>query len=638
MLFSPWFLPYPTLFFETLLRIMAILKDIKENLGGATSYKEDLQLYRRLLTLLNPHWKRFSISVAASIPVAAMGGVLTYLSGTLVDELLQHNNIGVLKLVPLVILASALIEGVFTYISNYQSNYVGTSISQSLRKGLFDKLIVEDIQYIFKNTPGDLLSRYYTDPGRVQAAIVDNLQSLILESMSIVAFSVVLLTRSWQLAIAALAIISLIIFPIQIISKKIRTLDFQNQKIAGALYDVFYEAVVGAPVIAVFNLQQAQSKRFDKVLQEFFVNTMRMTRASIVLKPILQAISALGVAGILSVGAILVERHTLTAGQLTSFLIALILLYKPIKNVGGIISKIQRVFAPAERVFEKLGRASTITDGPNPIAVNQFESLTFEDVSYSYQEDASSPVLNHINLTVKPGETIALVGRSGGGKSTFVNLIPRFMDPTGGRLLLNGHDMKDVSLHDLRNLIAMVNQQTVLFRGSLEENVRLGNASATQEQLDKAFEVANLNEMLSMRLSGSDSDAGPGGAYLSGGQRQRVSIARALIKNAPILILDEATSALDNESEAFIQDAFKELSAGKTVFVIAHRLSSVLMADRILVMDKGHIVECGNHNELMALKGLYSHLFELQFRHLNADDTNPYLMNTAALPPLPQPV
>lgn len=578
------------------------------------SYKiTDKELYKKLLAYLPRYKERFTIGFLASIPAASLNGLLAFLIGPFVDNLLKSHNYQILFIIPVALIAATLVQGVCDYISSYYTTYVGTAISQDIRLELYEQLSKMDQKYISTSSPGDLLTRYYNDPSRLQLAIVNHLQTFILESFSAIFLAGVLLYRSWQFAIVAILIISTIIFPLQIISKKLRRLDNESQEILATIFDIFNESVYGSKIVAIFGLKDYQMKRFRKRLKDYFGTSMRLARASAILQPVMQMITVFGIALIITFGTVKVQSGALTPGDMTSFLVALVLLYKPVKNLGNIIGKIQRIFAPAERVFEKLALQPAILEVDNPLEPSHFESLTFENVTFAYEP--GKPVLKNIDLHVQAGQTIALVGESGGGKSTLVDLIPRFLDPVEGRILLNGDDLKTVSFKGLHSLMAIVTQDTVLFDASIRENILLGRLNASDEDVQKALEAANLKAFIDSLENGLDTRVGPRGAMLSGGQKQRIAIARAFLKNAPLLILDEATSALDNESEAAVQDAMINIMKGKTVIVIAHRLSTVRFADRILVVEGGRIIESGRHDELLRKNGSYTRLYMLQFRH-----------------------
>jgi subfamily B ATP-binding cassette protein MsbA len=573
----------------------------------------DKVLYLRLLSYLKPYQQRFALGFLASIPAASLNAALAFLIGPFVDKLLSTQQYTILFVIPIALIVASVLQGLCEYVSTYYTTYVGTAVSQDIRIQLYKQLTRMDQKYLNQSSPGDLITRYYSDPSRLQSAIVNHLQTFILELFSTIFLASVLFYRSWQFALVAILVISTIFIPIQLISKKLRRLDNETQEILATIYDIFNESIYGSKVIKIFGLKNYQFKRFSKRLNEYFGVSMRLTRAGAILHPVMQFITAIGISLIILFGSLQVQAGQMSPGEMTSFLVALVLLYKPIKNVGSIIGKVQRIFAPAERVFEKLDQVPAILEVPNPVQIQEFHALRLENVSFAYEE--GKPVLKNIDLEIRVGETLALIGESGGGKSTLVDLIPRFMDPTEGRILLNGVDLKSVSFDSLSSLFAIVTQETLLFDATIRENILLGNLNATEQQLDNALEAANLTEFIRSLENGLDTRIGSRGALLSGGQKQRIAIARAFLKDAPVVIFDEATSALDNESEAAVQDAMMKVMQGKTVIVIAHRLSTIRFADRILVIDAGQVAESGSHDELLAQKGIYNKLFQIQFRH-----------------------
>ncbi len=580
--------------------------------NAITQFKKDKATYLRLMAYLKPYRTRFILAILCTLPVAAMSGAIAYLVGTLADKVLQSKDYGLFALIPVGIIVLHSVEGLFLYYSRYLLAWVGTRISEDLRRSLFQKLLSLDIGDIKKQTPGALLSRYYSDPTRLQAAIVSSQQTFIVDVLTGLSLAAVLVARSWDLAVIAIGIISFIIIPIRIISKKIRKLDDDNQIAAAKLYDALYESIFGADLIALYDLTQRQTKKFDKALHDFFSNAMKIVKTNAVLKPVMQFISAIGIGAIFYWGGLKVSNNTMTPGELTSFIVALILLYRPVKSMGNTFSRIQRILAPAERVFEKLDMEPSIKILPNAQDIGEFESVTFDNVGFTY-DAGEKHALKDVNLTINKGEIVAVVGRTGGGKSTLVNMIPRFLEPTHGEMRMNGLPYNQITGKSLRKQLAVVSQQTILFDGTIEDNIRLGRLDATEAELDHAIEISQSREILDTKLGGKLSSAGPGGNKLSGGQKQRVAIARAILKNANMIVFDEATSALDNETEHAIQAALHDLIKEKTVLIVAHRLSTIRMATRILVVDKGHIIEDGNHDALMELDGIYAKLYKLQF-------------------------
>jgi ATP-binding cassette, subfamily B, bacterial MsbA len=581
-----------------------------------TSLATDQALYLRLLSYLKPYKTRFIIGMLASIPAASLDGVLAYAVGPLTDRMLKDHDYSILMWIPALLLGATLVQGVCFYISNYCNYYIGTAISRDLRTKLFSQVIKMDLAYFKRFTTGELYSRYVSDPGTLQQAIVTNLQDFVIQLFSFLGLAAVLMYRNWIFAFVAIAVISTIVVPLQVISKRIRKLDHDSNQNLAQMISVFTEAMWSSKLIIGFQLEKYQSKRFERALKDYFNTSMRILKTGTWLKPLMQLIAAGGISGIVVIGAMQVQSGKMSPGDLGSFIVALVLLYKPVKTLGNIFGKVQRILAPAERVFEKLDARSALPEPENPISMDRVNSIEFKDVQFEYV--LGKPVLQNINFTAQAGEIIALVGQSGGGKSTLVDLIPRFMDVTGGQIQINGVDIRQVSTDWLRSQIAIVSQDSMLIDGTIRENILLGRLDATEADILEAVQLAQLGELIESLPLGLETPTGKNGTLLSGGQRQRIAIARAFLRNAPLLILDEATSALDNESEALVQDALMSIMKGRTVFVIAHRLSTIQCANRIMVVDRGEIIETGDHQALIDLNGIYSKLYHLQFRFLEA--------------------
>ena len=581
------------------------------------SLATDQALYLRLLQYLKPYKTRFVIGMLASIPAASLEGAAAYAIGPLMDKMIKEHDYSILMWIPLALISATVLQGVCYYISNYCNYYIGTAISRDLRLQLFSQVIKMDLAYFKRYTTGELYSRYVSDPGTLQQAIVTNLQDFVIQLFSFLGLAAVLIYRNWIFAFVAIGVISTIVIPLQIISKRIRKLDHDSNQNLAQMISVFTEAMWSSKLIIGFQLESYQQKRFERALHQFFSTSMRITKIGTWLKPLMQFIAAFGISGIVVFGAMQVQSGKMTPGELSSFIVALVLLFKPVKTLGNIFGKVQRILAPAERVFEKLDEESELAECENPLVLDRINTIRFQDVHFEYVPD--KPVLRNINFTAQAGEIIALVGQSGGGKSTLMDLIPRFMDVTGGQILVNDVNIRNVSTKWLRSQIAIVSQDSMLIDASIRENILLGRLNATEVELREAVRLAQLDELVDSLPLGLDTQTGKNGTLLSGGQRQRISIARAFLRNAPLLILDEATSALDNESEALVQDALMSIMQGRTVFVIAHRLSTIQCANRIMVVDRGQIMETGNHQELLELNGMYSKLYHLQFRYLEAE-------------------
>jgi subfamily B ATP-binding cassette protein MsbA len=423
----------------------------------------------------------------------------------------------------------------------------------------------------------------------------------------------VLLLQSWSLTLIAVSILSLIVVPVSIFGKKIRKSSRGGQQAIGDLVSVLSESIQGAKIVQSFNLETYQIDRFNKTNKSFFDNSIKAVKSEAILSPILAMIGSIGIASVIWVAGNMVVNHTMTLGSLTSFVISLLLLYSPIKNIGRINGIVQPALAAASRVFEVLDRDPELKDCENPIELQPGpHRIKFDQVFFQYPGNENM-VLRDINLDVEPGKLIALVGLSGSGKSTMANLVPRFFDVTAGTIYIDGINIKEVKLDSLRNEIAVVTQDNFLFNTTVAENIRLGNLKATPENVEKAAKEAFCHDFIMELPQKYDTMIGERGVRLSGGQQQRLAIARAFLKDAPLIIMDEATSSLDNESEAMVQEALNKLMEGRTVIVIAHRLSTVRHADQIYVLDHGQVLENGTHSQLISADATYARLIRAQF-------------------------
>jgi subfamily B ATP-binding cassette protein MsbA len=574
-------------------------------------FSQDRSLYTRLLSYLAPYKGRFTIALIASIPASSLNGVIAWMIGPFLDAMVKGQDATYLLWLPLAVLAVTVLQGLFEYVSDYYTNYMGFAVTKDIRMQLFKQLNKMELHYFKMHSSGDLITRYYTDPTSLQQAIVTNLQGFIIQLFTGIFLAIVLFTRNWLLAIFAILIISMIGVPLYFISQKIRKLDHLSREISASLANIIYESLFGIKEIISFQRQPFQEKRFEKALEQFFSASMRITKSETILKPLMQLIAGLGIAGIILLSTYQIKIGAMTRGDVVSFLVALVLLYKPVKVIASILGKVQRIMAPAERVFEKIDLQPKLKEVDEPVSIGSLETIEFENVSFHYHPD--KPVLRNVNLTVQAGETIAFVGPSGGGKTTLVELIPRFLDPITGRILYNGSDLREIKLNQLRGNIALVSQDTVLFDGTIADNIRFGKLEATDDEVKEALRKAYLLDWVESSPLGLNTRVGERGGMVSGGQKQRISIARAFLKNSPILILDEATSALDSESERMIQQAMEGVMENRTVFIVAHRFSTIKSVDRIVVMSGGKIAEIGSHEELINKNGLYNRLYQLQF-------------------------
>lgn len=572
-----------------------------------------IQVYARLLNYIKPYWRIFVCGMIVALPSGAMDGAIAYLSGQGLQKIFIEGQNTLVYLVPIAVLIIVLLQGVFRFFEAFCIRYVGASAIRDLRNEMFCHLEKQPLLYFQGQSSGVLISRMINDISLIEHAISQAFQAMISRVVTLVSLTIVLFVQSFWLSVIALSILSLIVVPVSILGKKIRKNARRGQEAIGDLVSVLSESIQGAKIVQSFNLEEYQTAKFLTTNRQFFDNTVKAIRAEALLSPILAMIGAVGLAAVIWVAGYQVLHNHMTMGSLTSFIIALLLLYTPIKNIGRINGIIQPALAAAARVFEVLDLepnlsdiegAKTLPEGPHRIK--------FDRVYFQYPKH-NQMVLRDITLDIPAGRMVALVGLSGSGKTTMANLVPRFFDPTSGRVLIDDVATTNYSLSSLRSQIALVTQDNFLFNCSVAENIRLGKLDATQEMVETAAKAAYCHDFIVELPDGYATQIGERGVRLSGGQQQRLAIARAFLKDAPILILDEATSALDNESEAMVQKALSALMKGRTVVVIAHRLSTVKHADQILVLHQGQIVEAGTHNKLLESGKTYARLVQAQF-------------------------
>lgn len=586
-------------------------------------------LLQKIYPYIKPHWGRILINLIIAIPLGLLDGVVALSLRPYMDLVINGNpsvtytimghNVQVQSsfaaIIPIGIILFAAFQGVLKYLSHYLTDWLGQRISNSLKVDLFKKLTSLDPQFYDVNSSGLVLTRFLSDPDAASKSIIANLQTFISTAFGIVGLVAVLLYNSWQLAIVGVTIMALAITPVTFIRKKIKSVSNATMVVGGNMTTNFNETFAGNKIIAAYNLQNDQNQKFENQIHQQFDLAMSLTKRVGWMSPIMYFVCSIGIALVFWYGTHLILTGVLTAGSMMSFVTSLLLLYKPVKNLGNTLTGLQTTFVAMGRVFELFDLVPYIKDEPNALELHGLNNdINFNNISFEYEPGL--PVLRNINLRIKKNETIALVGNSGGGKSTLVNLIPRFYDVKSGAIEFDGIDIRNYTLKSLRNQISFVFQDNYLFSGTIRENILMGNERATEEDIQKVVKMAHLEDFVSTLEKGLDTYVGERGTTLSGGQRQRVAIARAMIKDAPIVILDEATSALDNESEAVVQKALDNLIQNKTVFVIAHRLSTIKNADRIAVINEGELAELGTHDELMQINnGKYKHLYEMQFKN-----------------------
>ena len=586
--------------------------------------------YGYLLDKMYPYIKsvmgRTLLLVALAIPLGLLDGVVAFSLRPYMDYVVNGNSEQVftlcghtfqlqafwLKLIPYGIVCFALLQGILKYLCNYLTEWTGNKMSNSLKVDLFRKLTSMDTKFYDINSSGLVLSRFLTDPEQASKRLIETLKSFILCAFELLALVFVLLFNSWKLAVIGVGVMAIAITPVTFIRKKIKSVSNATMVVGGDMTTNFNETFAGNKIITAYNLQEQQNGKFEGQIKTQFNLAMALTKRVGWMSPIMYFICSIGIALVMNYGNSLIMSGEMTAGSFASFVTALLLLYKPTKSLGLTLTNLQNTFVAMARVFELFDLMPEIKNKKDAIKFDKTGVIEFSNVNFEYEKDV--PVLKNFNLTVQPNETIALVGNSGGGKSTVVNLIPRFYDVISGSIKINNTDLRDYDIVALRNAISFVFQDNYLFSGTIKENILMGRPDANNAEIEEAIRLAHLDEFLGNLENGIDTYVGERGASLSGGQRQRVAIARAIIKNSPIVILDEATSALDNESEAIVQKALDNLMKNRTVFVIAHRLSTIQNADRIAVLQEGELVELGSHSELINKEnGKYRYLYEMQF-------------------------
>ena len=586
-------------------------------------------LLSRVWPYIKPYWFRILIGFLVAIPLGLLDGVtafalkpyMDYVVGGKVCEfsLLGHDvtitSMQMAVIIPIGVILFAAFQGVLRYLNGYISTWTSQRITNDMKFDLFDRLIHMHPQFFDENSSGIIISRYMGDPATASTGIVDQVKTITTSLFGALGLIAVMLYSSWMLAIIGVVVLCAAFVPIALIRKRIKSASNKNMVIGGNITTNINETYSGNKVMAAYELQGRQDADFRKQTWDSFNVNMSLYKRAGWMSPIMYIIASFGIATVLGVGTWLITSGQMTAGSFASFVTSLLLLYKPVKTLGNTLTSIQTIFVALGRVLELFDLEPEIKDAPNAKTLNGLDkSISFENVNFEYIPE--HPVLKNISLLINKGESIAIVGNSGGGKSTLVNLLPRFYDIKSGSIKIDGTDIREFTLSSLRKNISMVFQDNFLYSGTIKENIMMGNYQATDTELEQAIESAHLQDVISELPNGIMTELGERGTTLSGGQRQRVAIARAMLRNAPIVILDEATSALDNESEAIVQKAMDNLMQNRTVFIIAHRLSTIKNADRIAVINEGELVELGTHDQLINIEhGHYKTLYEMQFKH-----------------------
>jgi len=570
------------------------------------------ELYLRLLHYVAPYWRVFALALIGMVIVALTEPALPALMKPLLDGTFVRKDAALMHWMPAAILALVAVRGSAEYVASYGINWVGNKLVMDLRQAMFDKLLTLPTAVYDDRATGNLISKLTFDVTQVTAAGTSVLTVLFKDTLSLIGLLAWMLWLNWKLTLLALVMAPLIVGVVRLISVRLRASSRAVQQAMGDVTQVLQETIDGHKVVKLFGGQRYEAARFAEQTNRVRRFMMKQTTAAAASVPVVQLLAGIALAAIVYLATQQSSANEITVGEFVSFVTAMLMLTAPLKRITGVNEPLQRGLAAAESVFELIDQEGESDPGRTAIARARGE-IRFDDVNFRYG-GANRPALDAIALTINPGETVALVGVSGSGKSTLANLVPRFYRPTSGRILLDGHDLETLTLASLRANIALVSQDVVLFNDSVAANIAYGVMRDTSEaDIVAAAEAAHAMEFIRNMPQGLQTLVGENGVKLSGGQRQRLAIARALLKNAPVLVLDEATSALDSESERYVQAALEALMQGRTTMVIAHRLSTIERAGRIVVLDRGRIAEIGNHRELLAAEGIYARLYRIQF-------------------------
>ena len=568
--------------------------------------------YRRLLGYVIQHGWAFAVSVLGFVLFAATQPAFASLMEYMVDSVEQGSQ-QARTIIPVAVLGIFVVRGVGFFLGNYGIAYVARRVIHQLRLDIFDHLLILPARFYHRNVSGTLLSKLTFNVEQVAGAATDAVKIFVREGLTIIGLLAYIVHLNWQLSLVFLTIGPFIGWAVSKASKRFRTVSINLQDSMGQVTASASEAIRGYDVVRVFGGQQQEQQRFGQASNNNRQQAMKLALAESIYIPLVQMIVALAMAGLIYLALHPSVINTMTAGQFIAFITAAGMLTKPLRSMTEINSILQQGIAASQSIFSLLDESPELDQGTKKITRAQ-GNISFQKVTFSYDE---KPVIEQLNLSIEAGQVVALVGRSGSGKSTLVNLLLRFYDPQAGQILLDGEDIQDLRRVDLRRQVALVNQQVVLFNGTIAQNIAYGAMfDVSDERITAAAKAARVTEFTDRMSLGLDTMVGESGVLLSGGQRQRIAIARALLKDAPLLVLDEATSALDTESERHIQAALDEVMVGRTTLVIAHRLSTIEQADVILVMDQGQLVEQGSHQQLITAQGLYAHLHQLQFQSI----------------------
>lgn len=568
--------------------------------------------FRRLFDLVKPYWVKLGLAMICMLFVSLLTAAQAFLVKPALDDVFLKKDVNMVFLLPIAVILLFFLKGIFDYGQAYLMNFVGLRVVADMREKLYNHLQTLSLSFFTKTPTGILISRITNDVNLIQGSVSNAITGLLKDAFTILGLIGVVFYRNWKLAIIALIIFPLAIFPIKEFGKRLRKFSRKSQQRMGSITTFLHETITGNRIVKAFNMEDYEKRRFAQENERFFKIVLKRVKIRAFSHPLMEFLGGIGVALIIWVGGYSVIRGDLTPGTFFSFMTALLMLYAPIRDLSKVNLEVQEGLAAATRVFELLDTAPDINEEEGAIPLPSIsKGIEFQKITFKYDEEI---VLKDISFEVKVGEVVALVGMSGAGKTSLVNLLPRFYDIREGKILVDDYDIRKVTLKSLREQIGLVTQQTILFNDTIRNNIAYGSLKCSDQEIVEAAKAANAHDFIKKLPQGYDTTIGEQGVKLSGGERQRLSIARALLKNAPILILDEATSSLDSDSESEVQKALDRLMKGRTVFVIAHRLSTIRNAHRIIVLADGQIVEEGTHDELMAHEGEYRRLYDLQFK------------------------
>ncbi len=568
--------------------------------------------FKRLLAFAKPYRGRLIAALAAMAVYAAAYGRIADVTKSIFNNVLpQGREVG---RVAFVLIVAYIFKGLGDYVSDLLMMQVGQRVVMDIRTRLFRHILDQSVTFFAGRTSGQLISRLTNDVNQVQMAVSETIADLIKESLAVVAFIVVMFTNSWRLSLITLTAAPLVIYALGRLGRRVRRTTRRGQEQLEHLTHLSAEAFTGHRIVKAFGAEAREERRFRDAAQSLYRTNMRVTRALAALPPLVELLGACAAVGALWFGSQEIQRENLTVGSFTAFLVAAFMMYGPVKKLSRVNAGIQQTISSAQRIFEILDTHSEVRERPGAIALPRLrEGIEFRDVGFAYDDRPDRFVLRHVSLNVRAGQVVALVGLSGAGKTTLVNLIPRFFDATEGALLIDGRDVRESTLRSLRSQVALVTQETVLFDDTVAANIAYGVPNASPEAVEAAARAAHAHEFIVDLSGGYQARIGERGQRISGGQRQRLAIARAILKDCPLLVLDEATSALDAEAERLVRDALANLMRNRTTFIIAHRLSTVRRADFIVALEHGGVAEIGTHDDLVRKPdGVYAKLYALQ--------------------------